>query len=615
MSIPADHQSSSRKPIRLWPGVVLVALQWVAILGVRLVVPDGGALGMMGAVLCGLLIVFWWMFFSRARWSERLGAIVLMVVAALLTARLVHVSIENGAMGMMAYFLAIPLLSLALVGSVAATRNLSTGTRRLAMAAAILLSGIPLMLLRTGGISGGGGADFHWRWTPTPEERLLARGDDEVVVPAPTTPAPAPAGSTTPGAPAAGEPAKTPAPAPATAPTAPAMATYLDPAFDWPGFRGRQRDGIVRGVQIATDWSRTPPLEFWRRPIGPGWSSFAVLGNLFYTQEQRGADEIVSCYNLTTGKPVWRHRDTARFYESNGGPGPRGTPALSNGRVYTHGATGIVNALDASTGAVLWSRNSSADTGAKMPGWGFSSSPLVVNDVVVVASSGRLIAYEIATGMPRWKGPVKGGSYSSPQLMTIAGVPRILMLTGTGAMSVSPDDGTLLWQNDWEGVPILQPAQTEDGDVLIASGDMMGGMGVRRLSVKHGASGWTVEERWTSRGLKPYYSDLVVHKGYAYGFDGNILSCIDLQNGERKWKGGRYGQGQLVLLRDQDMLLVESEEGELALVKASPEQFTEVTRFPAIEGKTWNHPVFVGDMLLVRNGEEMAAFKFLLAGR
>jgi hypothetical protein len=582
-------------------------VQWLAIFGIRLVVPDAGALGMIGAVLCGLLIVLWWLFFSRARWSDRLGAIVLMVVAVLLTARLVHVSIENGAMGMLAYFLSIPFLSLALVGSVAATRNLSTGARRLTMAAAILLSGLPLMLLRTGGMSGGGGADFHWRWTPTPEERLLAQGDDILAAPPPSTPAPAPA------APVAEGPAKKPEAAPSTAPPAPAAATYTDPAFDWPGFRGRQRDGVVRGVQIATDWARTPPLEFWRRPIGPGWSSFAVLGDLFYTQEQRGADEIVSCYNLTTGNPVWRHRDAARFYESNGGPGPRGTPTLSNGRVYSHGATGIVNALDASTGKVLWSRNSSADTGAKMPGWGFSSSPLVVNDLVVVASSGRLVAYEVATGKPRWKGPVRGGSYSSPHLMTIAGVPQILMLTGTGAMSVSPEDGSALWQNDWEGVPILQPTQTEDGDVLIASGDMMGGMGVRRLSVKHGASGWTVEERWTSRGLKPYYSDLVVHKGHAYGFDGNILSCIDLQDGQRKWKGGRYGQGQLVLLRDQDMLLVESEEGELALVKATPEQFTEVTRFPAIEGKTWNHPVFVGDMLLVRNGEEMAAFKFLLA--
>jgi len=172
-----------------------------------------------------------------------------------------------------------------------------------------------------------------------------------------------------------------------------------------------------------------------------------------------------------------------------------------------------------------------------------------------------------------------------------------------------------LWEYSWEGGAIVQPALTSDGGVLINAMSMMGGMGTRRLAVSHGEGGWTVEERWTSNGLKPYYNDFVVHKGHAFGFDGNILACIDLEDGKRKWKGGRYGSGQLVLLPDQDLLLVMSEEGELALVSATPDKFTEVARFPALDSKTWNHPVLVGDVLLVRNGQEMAAFRLSLAGR
>ncbi|MGI8423623.1 MAG: PQQ-binding-like beta-propeller repeat protein, partial [Chloroflexota bacterium] len=184
-----------------------------------------------------------------------------------------------------------------------------------------------------------------------------------------------------------------------------------------------------------------------------------------------------------------------------------------------------------------------------------------------------------------------------------------------GTTSVAPTAGTVLWTNEWAGTPMVQPATTADGDVLITTADAMGGLGIRRIAVAHASSGWTVEERWTSRGLKPYFNHFVVHKGHAFGFDGSILSSIDLQNGERRWKGGRYGAGQMLLLPEQDMLLVVSEEGELALVSATPDKFTELARFKAIEGKTWNHPALVGDVLLLRNGEEMAAFRLALAGR
>jgi len=318
----------------------------------------------------------------------------------------------------------------------------------------------------------------------------------------------------------------------------------------------------------------------------------------------------VACYDLNSGQPLWRHNDRARFWESNGGAGPRATPTLSNGRVYSLGATGIVNVLDAASGSVIWSRNAVADTGAKIPGWGISGSPLVVNDTVIVAAAGSLAAYDLATGTPRWYGPRGGSSYSSPQLLTVDGVAQVLLLHATGATSVAVSDGKLLWEHPWPGIPIIQPALAENGDILMAVSDSSG---TRRLGISHAAGSWTTEERWTSEDLNPFFNDFVINKGYAFGFDGNVLACINLQDGKRAWKGGRYGNGQLVLLADQDVLLVLSEKGELALVKATSDTFTELARFPALEGKTWNHPVVVGDVLLVRNDHEMAAFRLARA--
>jgi outer membrane protein assembly factor BamB len=516
-----------------------------------------------------------------------------MVVALFATSRVVHPSIANGMMGMMLPIYAIPLLSLALVVWAIAFRRLSPQLSSASLVGVTLFACGIMTLVRTGGITGDAVSDLHWRWSQTPEERLLAL-----------------AGGTRPA------PVKLPSPNKQVLPQALDALKETNATADWPGFRGADRDGIVRGVRLASNWSSSPPVELWRQPIGPGWSSFAVHGNFVYTQEQRGEDESISCYDLATGAPVWRHSDAARFWESNAGPGPRGTPTFRDGHLYAFGATGILNALDAANGAVIWSRNAASDTHKKIPGWGFASSPLVVNDLVIIATAGVLAAYDIATGGPRWQGPPGGWGYSSPHLATIGGVSQVLLLNGAGAIGVAPADGKVLWSHEWKGDGIVQPVVLADGDILIGSGSGMGGkVGVRRIAVTNGTAGWSVEERWTSTGLKPYFNDFVVHKGHAFGFDGTLLACIDLNDGARKWKGGRYGGGQLILLPDQDLLLVLSEQGELALVEAVPDHHNELTRSGGIEGKTWNHPVLVGDVLLVRNSEMMAAFRLKLAER
>lgn len=557
---------SDPAPVRLWPGVVIVTIQWA----LRLFA--SAAVGLMGGTAGAILVLIWFAFFSRLPRSERWAGIGLVVAGLALTRLILHKSIAGGMMGMMFFFMAAPLISLALVGWAVWAQRLAGPRRLAALAAAVFAACGVWALVRTDGITGEASSQLAWRWTPDHEQRLLAS-----IGPAPTA--------------------------------KPAEAVSVPAAADWPGFRGPQRDSVVPGTRIATDWAITPPKQMWRRPAGPGWSSFAVSGGLIYTQEQLGEHEIVSCYRLATGEPVWSHRDAARFWESNGGAGPRATPSLSEGRVYALGATGILNALDAATGAVIWSRNAGSDTGAKTPEWGFSGSPLVSGGAVIVALSGRLAAYDTSTGERRWTVPTGGGSYGSPQWVSIKGVPQIVLLNGAGAASVAPADGKLLWKHAWEGATILQPAMTADGGLLITTGDASGGAGTRRLEAAPGPDGWKVEERWTSRGLKPYFNDLVVHRDHAFGFDGSILSCIALKDGERKWKGGRFGHGQMLLLPDQDLLLVLSEEGEVALVRAAPDQFTEVARFRAMNNKTWNHPVMVGGVLLVRNGEEMVAYR------
>ena len=230
---------------------------------------------------------------------------------------------------------------------------------------------------------------------------VLAQAGDEPLAPSPAPPA-----------------AEAPAPQvpePASAePTAPAAAPErAERTVDWPGFRGPARDGIVRGVRIETDWSQKPPVALWRRPIGPGWSSFAVDGNRLYTQEQRGDDELVSSHDLTTGKPVWRHRDAARFAESSEF---RRFPLDACARPRSCLPLGEPNpdALDARDGSVVWSRNACPTPPTSRLGSRLAAG---VGDLVVVAPrpARRLDA---ATGKPRGSADRRGG-YSSPHLATL----------------------------------------------------------------------------------------------------------------------------------------------------------------------------------------------------
>lgn len=554
------------RALRLWPGVSLAIVLVLGRFGVPLLSPANAAIGLLTGLGCAVLIFLWWLFFSRAAWSIRLWGLGFVLAAFFTVPFLVHPSIQNGMMGMMFMIFALPLASLALVVW-ALIAGKTTGRKGIVLLTGILLAAIgSLTLIRTDGLSGSGGSQLAWRWSPTPEDRLLQNADLNPVT-------------------------KT-------------AANVSNAPIKWAGFRGSNRDGVVRQVQIQTNWQEQAPNLLWKKPVGPGWSSFAVSGDVFYTQEQRGEDEVIACYDLRTGQNLWMHRDAERFWESNAGAGPRGTPTLVDDRVYAFGGTGMVNVLNASNGQVIWSRNAAKDTKVETPMWGFSSSPLVLETSVVVAVSGTLVAYHLETGAVLWTSQDTGVSYSSPQLLTLDQVPQIVQIGGEKTIGVNPQSGALLWEHAWSGYPIVQPALTPDGDLLISVTDRSG---IRRLAITQNQGSWQVEERWTTRRLKPYFNDFVIHNQHAYGFDGSILGCIELEAGKRQWKGGRYGQGQLLLLAEQDLLVVLSEKGDLVLVSAKPDQFKEIAKIPAIEGKTWNHPVLVDNLLLIRNDQEMAA--------
>lgn len=568
--MPHENQQnpSTEQKLRLWPGVVLASLLTTGRYLVPLFEPGAIFFAILAGFSGALGILVWWLFFSRAPWLERLGALVFAIIAMLAASQFLHVSVARGNMGFQFILLGVPLMSLAFVAGAFAGRHLPRRKSLLTMAAVILLAAFGWTLVRSNGLKGDGMAELTWRFTPTAEELLLAQEDDDSV----------------------------------------ALVASPGGEASWPGLSGPARDGVVPGLRLRTDWGSQPPVELWRRPLGPGVSSFAVRGQYFYTQEQRGEDEIVSCYHLATGEPVWKHHDTARFWDAHVGAGPRATPALTDKNVYTLGATGILNALDADTGAVLWSRSAGADTEAKVPVWGFVSSPLVAGDLLIVQAD-SLIAYDLETGQIRWTGP-KLHSYSSPQLLQLRGVPQIVLIGHDQTISVDPVNGKVLWEHPWPGVGIVQPVVIGNSDLLISLIDNAAApIGTRRIALTPGNGGWKAEERWTSNRLKTSFSDVVVHQNRAYGFDGNILACIDVESGERLWKGGRYGEGQLLLLPEQGLLLVVTEQGELALVEAGSERFNELARIPMLEGKTWSQPALIGNVLLVRNGEEMAAFR------
>jgi outer membrane protein assembly factor BamB len=575
-----NSANSTFRPLRTWPALLLVALIFVTRFAPNFL--EGGQssywmISVFGPMLCCLLLLIWWLAASRATWKERLfgalgwiGALALIVWLADPTMRGPGTTTLTLPMGLVVFGLAAALLR-------QRRPAIRTGAALLLALASFGFSA----LLRNEGMTGNYALGLHWRWSQSPEQALLA--------------------------------ARKAAPKPDRPDSGKIQQALSHP--EWAGFRGADRASRSLGPQIATNWAALPPKQLWKIAVGPGWSSFAVAGNLLFTQEQRGPVETVVCYDADTGREIWNRQMEGRLEDPMGGPGPRATPTLASVGLFITGATGAFLRLDPVTGEVVWKQDLRTVAGRKVPMWGFAASPLVTGSLVIVYAGGPngkgVLAFDVATGDLRWSAAAGNDSYSSPQLNTIAGEELVLMLSNEGLVLLDPVSGKERLNYEWKfgNYRALQPRVVGDDTILLPTGM---NTGTRAIRVTKTNGKLAAEELWTSRNLKPDFTDIVSHQGYAYGIDAGIFTCIDLKTGQRKWKGGRYGQAQALLLENSGLILVAAESGQVVLLLADPSEHVEVASFKALEGKTWNHPVVFGDRLYVRNSQEAAAYQLPL---
>lgn len=394
---------------------------------------------------------------------------------------------------------------------------------------------------------------------------------------------------------------------------------------DFPRYRGNSGDGhtwIVTGSgpQLATDWDAAPPEVVWRQPVGIGYSGVAVAGNIAVTLEQRDKQEAVVCYDRATGRERWAYVYDA-YHKDVMGDGPRSTPTIHDGLVVSYGAIGELVCLDGTTGQRKWSTNVLADSGAKMPQWGLACSPLIAGNLVIVEAGidpdksgmASLAAYNLQSGKRVWHAGNHKAGYSSPLLATIGGIAQVLIFDGAGLTGHDVATGKMLWSHPWvtfAEMNISQPLVFPDGRVYISSELINGGAMLQVRAPKDAGGSWVVEEVWKNRKLGARFANPVTDGKYIYGLNNTVLVCLDAATGKRLWQGERYGSGQLLLCGE--LLLIVSDEGALALVRAQGDAFEEVTRFALYREKTWNTPALAGDRLYVRNQREIACVRLPL---
>jgi len=562
--------------LRIWPAVLIALVQLSGAWGFGKLASINTQIVMVSGLLplvTSLLLIIWWLGASRAPWRDRLAGAAIYIAVLALPAGLQ----QSLTMGALLLTLVLPACTLTLALTLVLTCRVTWSVRRRLLVLSLLLCSGIFCARRVDSIGGDLAPVVSWRWTVTADERVAAMPSEESAEEA-------------------------------------ALLPVEIADSDWPAFRGPERDGrlVDPAVTLLSD---RPARELWRRSVGPAWSSFAAVGNYLFTQEQRGDQELVTCYHAATGKLIWINRVDARFEDALG-LGPRATPTYDRGRLYTQGCTGILQCLDAATGRTLWQHDLKQETEGRTPHYGFCSSPLVVGDLVIQASGSSagkaLFAFRSESGELVWTAGHGATSYSSPQLAVLDGVTQVLLVSNEGLQAFDAGSGAPLWEHVWKigSYPrCTQPLVFGGNRVLLGA---TANVGTRLFQVVRKESAWEVSEVWFSKTFRPYFNDGVDYKGFYYGFDGERLVCLDLATGERRWRGPRCG-GQLLLVPGSEMFLILTEKGKVVYVPASPEAFSEAASFQALSGKTWNHPIIAHGRLYVRNSQTAACYELSAA--
>ncbi len=391
-------------------------------------------------------------------------------------------------------------------------------------------------------------------------------------------------------------------------------------------FLGNGRNGVLLEPSLALNWGARKPEVLWRVPMGDGWAGITVADGKVWTLFQDESEEAVGCYELASGRELWRTGFAGRHSEPMGGIGPRSTPTWKDGKIWIQTAVGIAACLDANTGAIQWQKDllqegfpdqASSEQAIK---WGRSGSPLLVQapgQLLVVyplggelgsERAGSLIAIDAFSGDLQWTSGGYQIAYGSPMLMTLSGVEQIVAIHEGNAAGHAIETGEVLWSSPWAShsnadACSSSPVACAPDHILLGKGYAAGSklIRVRRIE-SDGKEVWSAEDVWMNhRVLKTKLTNAIYHNKRLFALSDGILECVDPDNGKRIWRGGRYGQGQMYVVNDR--LIVTSEDGRLIVVES--EQGKEIHSLDVLDGVNWNYPAVAGPFVLMRNGSEM----------